>query len=126
MIHGIGTDILNLSRIAPMVALGEQDPFIRKTYTSREIALISQRQNPLFAYGTRFAGKEAVFKAMGIHGNEILLSEIEILELESGEPMVHLSGNALAIGTAKKFTRIHLSLSYDTDFVLAYALIESE
>ena len=39
MIHGIGTDILNIQTIAPSVA-DRSDPFVRKTYTEKELELI--------------------------------------------------------------------------------------
>ena len=61
MIHGIGTDILNIQTIAPSVA-DRSDPFVRKTYTEKELELIDSRPLPLYCFATRFAGKEAVFK----------------------------------------------------------------
>ena len=85
MIHGIGTDILNIQTIAPSVA-DRSDPFVRKTYTEKELELIDSRPLPLYCFATRFAGKEAVFKAFGVHGDAFRLNDIEILENESGVP----------------------------------------
>lgn len=121
MIHGIGTDILKIDRIALCVTYGNDDPFIIKTYTENELALISNRPSPLYSYATRFAGKEAVFKALGIGGDDIRLNEIEILERENGQPYVTLYGKAKEIAEKKGITQVLISLSYDTDYAIAYA-----
>ena len=93
MLYGIGTDILNIHQIESSVS-DLQDPFVRKIYTPAEIELIESRPLPLYSYATRFAGKEAVFKALNLNGNEIRLNEIEILENENGQPQVTLHGRA--------------------------------
>ena len=113
MTYGIGTDILKISSIAESVA-DLNDPFVRKTYTPGEIALLN-------SFATRFAGKEAVIKSLNLHGNDIRLNEIEILENENGQPTVTLHGNALRLAEQKGISRILVSLSYDTDYAVAYA-----
>lgn len=120
MIYGIGTDILKISSIASGTA-DLNDPFVRKTYTPKEIALITSRPIPQNSFATRFSGKEAVFKALNIYGNDIRLNEIEILENENGQPTVALHGNALRLAEQKGISRILISLSYDTDYAVAYA-----
>ena len=120
MIYGIGTDILKISSIASGTA-DLNDPFVRKTYTPKEIALIASRPIPQNSFATRFSGKEAVFKALNIYGNEIRLNEIEILENENGQPTVILHGNALRLAEQKGISRILISLSYDTDYAVSYA-----
>ncbi len=120
MIYGIGTDILKISSIASGTA-DLSDPFVRKTYTPKEVALITSRPIPLNSFATRFSGKEAVFKALNIYGNDIRLNEIEILENENGQPTVTLHGNALRLAEQKGISRILISLSYDTDYAVAFA-----
>lgn len=75
----------------------------------------------IFSHATRFAGKEAVFKTFGVDGNAILLNEIEILENEVGQPIVILHGNAKRIAKQNQIQKILISLSYDTDYAIAYA-----
>lgn len=120
MTYGIGTDILKISSIAPGVA-DLDGPFVRKTYTQKEIALIASRPVPLNSFATRFSGKEAVFKSLNLYGDDIRLNEIEILENENGQPTVTLHGNALRLAEEKGISRILVSLSYDTDYAVAYA-----
>lgn len=121
MIHGIGTDILKIERIATILNMNPEDPFFRKTYTKKELNLIKQRPTPLYSYATRFAGKEAVFKSMGIGGNDIRFDDIEILEAENGQPFVVLLGRAKEIADQKGISQVLISLSYDTDYAIAYA-----
>lgn len=120
MVYGIGTDILNIGQIRQAVSRAD-DPFIKKTYTKKELDLIYSRPSPLYCFATRFAGKEAVFKSLGVHGNDIRLNEIEILELPNGAPFVRLSGRAEELAAQKNISHIHISLSYDTDYALAFA-----
>lgn len=120
MILGIGTDILNIHNIEFAVS-DPNDPFVRKTYTGKEIALIRERPQPLYSFATRFAGKEAVFKALGTHSDTVRLNEIEILEDENGQPIVLLHKQAREIARKRAIREVLVSLSYDTDYAVAYA-----
>ncbi|MEZ3471213.1 MAG: hypothetical protein K1W40_23440 [Schaedlerella sp.] len=55
MIYGIGTDILKISSIASGTA-DLNDPFVQKTYTPKEIALITSRPIPQNSFATRLSG----------------------------------------------------------------------
>ena len=123
MLYGIGTDILNIHQIESSVS-DRQDPFVRKIYTPAEIELIESRPIPLYSYATRFAGKEAVFKALNLNGNAIRLNEIEILENENGQPQVTLHGKAEQFAKEKEITSVMISLSYETEYAVAYAAAE--
>lgn len=126
MIKGIGTDLLKINRLSPILEQENYigDSFIRRTYTPAEIALAESRPVPLYCYATRFAGKEAVFKALNETGDDCRLNEIEILSEENGKPYVVLHGLAKALAEKKEISRILISLSYEDDFALAYALAE--
>lgn len=124
MLYGIGTDILKISRIKDFI--GDDSTFIKAVYTEKEIPMIHSRDIPLNSYATRFAGKEAVFKSLNIQGDDIRLNEIEILENMNGMPVVSLYGNAKRIAEKKGISRILISLSYDTDYAIAYAAAMTE
>ena len=120
MVSGIGIDLLKISQIEAAIS-DPNDPFIRKTYTEKELALIQSRPNPRCSFATRFAGKEAVFKSLSLYGDAIRLNEIEILENEVGQPTVSLHGNALQSAKRKGIGTILISLSFDGDYAIAYA-----
>lgn len=120
MVHGIGTDILNIKTIEPSVS-NTEDSFVQKIYTKKELKLIQSRDLPLYCFATRFAGKEAVFKSFGTHGDAFRLNEIEILENSFGQPVVFLHGKARALAKKLGIQDILISLSYDTDYAVAFA-----
>lgn len=122
MIIGIGTDILNIHNIENAV-MEMNDPFVTKTYTQKELELILSRPVPLNSFATRFAGKEAVFKAFSVHGDALRLNEIEILENENAQPVVYFHGNAKKLAGEKGIKTVLISLSYDTDYAIAYVLL---
>ena len=124
MIYGIGTDLLKIERIKN-VCENKNDPFVVHTYTPEEIRLIESRTIPLYSYATRFCGKEAVFKCLNYSESDFHLSDIEILENENGMPTVTLYGNLKVFADKNKISSLHLSLSYDTEYAIAYALAES-
>lgn len=117
---GVGTDILRISNLG-LNSLEAEDSFIRKTYTPAEVEQALQREVPLYYYATRFAGKEAVFKALNVSANHFKPVEIEILADEKGQPNVVLSGFLAQHAQKQGIKRVLVSLSYDTDYVVAYA-----
>ena len=124
MVLGIGTDILDMRRLSPDF-LQDGDPFLRSTFTPGEIAQAQSRPEPLKYYGTRFAGKEAVFKTLGASPDLVRRgAEIEILDDGNGAPYCALSGAAGARAAALGGRRVHVSLSWDGDLAVAFAVLE--
>lgn len=117
---GVGTDILKISNLG-MNNLTPEDLFVRKTYTQAEVKEALQREVPLYYYATRFAGKEAVFKSLNLGVEHFNLSEIEILNDEKGRPHVSLKGELAEHARRQGVEKILVSLSYDTDYAVAYA-----
>lgn len=125
MVIGIGTDILKIQRIRDSLRSGE-DSLVRKSFTAEEQRQARKRFDPVLFYATRFAGKEAVFKCFGINGDGIRLNEIEILESDSGQPRVSLFGNIRDMATVRGIEKIQISLSYDTEYAVAFAIAEGK
>ena len=119
MIYGVGTDILSLERISRI--LEHDGSFAKGVYTPRELELIRARPEPLCCYATRFAGKEAVFKALRLDGNT-RWTEIEILSEPDGAPRVQLHGAAARYAASRGVTAVRLSLSYEDKYACAFAV----
>ena len=117
---GVGTDILKISNLS-YAAMQPEDSFIKKTFTCAEAAQAAGRELPLYYYATHFAGKEAVFKSLGLDASCFRPHEIEILNDESGRPHASLSGETARRAGANGVARVLVSLSYDTDYAVAYA-----
>ena len=125
MIIGVGTDILQIERMRRNPDdLKDGAPFLRKTFTPAERQAAAERPDPVLYLSTRFAGKEAVFKALGTDDNLVRLDQIEILNSADGQPHVTLSGRIKELADARGVTSTHISLSYDTDYAIAFAIME--
>ena len=125
MIHGVGTDLLKLHRLRPEI-LAETDPFLLRSFTEGERREAKEQDDRQSYLAGRFAGKEAVFKALRRSGKGIDLSEIEILYDDNGTPAVTLRGPLQEWAAAAGVTSVHLSLSHEEGEVLAFAVAERE
>lgn len=121
MVRGIGTDILAYKRIRPALA---EESFLKAVYTEAERKEAESRPDSYRYYFSRFAGKEAVFKALGIHPDGIRLKEIEILTAETGAPVVRLDGETRRRAEEKQIREVLLSLSWEEEYAAAYALAQ--
>ncbi len=116
MISGIGTDIVEIKKLENY---GKSDSFLNKTFTQNEINYAKSKENFYTHLATTFAAKEAIFKALGtgwIEGKEI-----EIARDSKGRP------SAILFGKSKKLlkkNKILLSLSYNNNSAIAFAIIK--
>lgn len=127
MIIGIGTDIFKISRISKK-AISADDPFLLHAYTERERDEALLRHDAMSYYGDRFAAKEAVFKAISSCGADFKPGEIEIICDELERPLVSLFGKTKELfeNIYGQNYRISVSISYDTDYAVAFAIAEKQ
>lgn len=124
MIYGIGTDIIEVDRVAAKMEKG--NGFRELVFTPVEIAYCEVQARPHQHYAARFAAKEAFLKAMGTgwgHG-KINFNEIEIRNDEAGKPVLQLIGNAGACYDELQIKQILVSLSHVTTMAVAMVIIE--
>jgi len=125
MIFGVGTDIVELSRVqATYDRFGEH--FVRRILMAEELELFRDAKWPVRFLAMRFAGKEAAAKAMGTgfrHG--IWVRDIGITNNDWGRPLIIWSErgrkvcNELGIGDG------HVSLTDDAGLIVAFAVVET-
>lgn len=124
MIIGIGTDIVEVGRIARL--LKSNLHFVDKVFSYAEIAYASRKASPAQSYAARFAAKEAFMKAIGTGWEDgISWKEIEVINNSRGKPEIHLSGRALDIATSLEIDNIQLSMSHEKDYAIAYLILEA-
>ncbi len=112
---GLGLDLISISRFASVLERGGAD-FKDKVYTPQEQESAEARKNPCQHYAARFAGKEAVLKALGRGlGQGMSLQEIEILSDGRSAPRIVLHGKALAVATKLGVVAWSISLSHSRD-----------
>ena len=122
MIVGVGTDVVQIERIEELFAkYGEA--FLEKNFHSKEIECFHAFKNEkAVAYlAKRFAGKEAVAKALGKGvGDGLAFKDIAILNDKLGAPYVDFSTSTIQNFSDKK---IYISLSDDYPIAVAFVVI---
>ena len=117
----VGVDIIEIDRIdAALKRFGQR--FLRHIYTESEQTLCRERPHVL---AVRFAGKEAVMKALGTGARGVGWREIEILAEQSGKPLVCLHGGALDKAKSLGFGNLAISLSDSRDYAVAFVVAET-
>ena len=113
MIKGIGCDILSIKRLENIL---ETTPsFLKRIYSTKELEEYHRRNNDNSYLASRFAAKEAIVKVLTNYNHD--LNSIEILNDNSGKPYV-------LINSIPK-PQIFISISYETNYVIAYAILSS-
>lgn len=124
MIFGVGTDVVELSRIqATYERFGEQ--FVNRILMEEELELYRRSKRPIRFLAMRFAGKEATVKAMGTgfaHG--VWLRDVGITNSEWGRPLVILSERGQRVCKRLGIGNAHVSLTDDGGLVIAFAVVE--
>ena len=120
-IYGIGTDIIEISRIRE--AINRTSSFKRKVYTEKEIEYIEKKKEPYASYAGRFAAKEAVSKALGTGMRGFSLNDVEILNDELGKPTVTLYNNLL---NHVEDLKIQISISHSREYAVSTVIIYKE
>lgn len=118
----IGIDIIEIARIERAIARWGES-FLHRVYTDPELRLCHKKPSSLAA---RFAGKEAVIKALGIKTKGIDWKEIEILSDPSGKPLVHLYGKAQNQANSLSLANLAISLSHSKAYAIAFVAGETK
>ena len=124
MIAGVGTDLVHAGQL-PACVLQPGDPFYEHTFTQAEREIAASRTDPIAFLRGRFAGKEAVFKALRANPDELKRWDaIEILSDANGAPVAHLHRAMAQRAHELGVCALHLSLSNDDGDYLAFCVAE--
>ena len=113
--HAIGVDLIELDRVAHVLARHPRR-FLARVYTPLETAFCRGRVPELAA---RFAAKEAVMKALGTGARSVGWRDIEILPDRRGKPLVYLHGRARARAERIGLVAIDISLTHLRELAMA-------
>ena len=124
MVLGIGTDLMEIERIAQSVdRFGER--FLRRIFTRREIQYCQQKKNAAESFAARFAAKEAGAKALGTGISQgVGWLELEVVRQPGGRPTLELSGRAAGRAREMGVVRVSLSLTHSKNLALAVVVME--
>lgn len=122
MIIGIGTDIIEIERIAKSI---ENSHFKARVFSTQEIAYCENKPNKSENYAVRFAAKEAFFKALGTGlRSGMALTEVEVQNNDLGAPSLQISGITAETIALKQIKTIHISLSHTKNTATAMVVLE--
>ena len=125
MIFGIGTDMIEVERVAEKI--GKNVGFRELVFSKREIEYCEAKTNKYEHYAARFAAKEAFFKALGTGWkNGTTFNEIEITNDETGKPFISLLGETGTSIEAMNIGKIAVSLSHLKTIASAFVVIENK
>ena len=113
----VGVDVIEIERIRK--ALGRPG-FRERCFTEAERAYCDSKKNSAESYAARFAGKEAVGKALGC-GVRFTWREIEIVGRP--KPSVSLSGKTAAWAEKVAAGAIDLSMTHSRELAAAVAVV---
>jgi holo-[acyl-carrier protein] synthase len=124
MIYGVGTDIVEIARVARVLdRYGER--FAERILCPPELARFRAHRTPEAYLAKRFAAKEAFTKALGTgirapanwHG-------VWVVNLRSGQPALEFTAALAALMQERGVGQSHISLSDEREFASATVILE--
>lgn len=116
-----GVDIIEIERIKEIIESTENE-FCKRVYTEREIEYCEKKKAQKYQhYSARFAGKEAVFKAISSileSKYDITWKDIEILNMENGRPYVKIPEKYMG-----EIEDIDISISHCKKYAVASVVV---
>lgn len=125
MILGVGTDIVEISRIRTLFEK-RADVFVKRLLADEELLLFNRAPHPERFLAKRWAAKEAISKALGTGITQgVRFSDIWIDHLDSGQPRVNLKGKSLSLAEEKGMALWSLSISDEHQYAVAFVVVEN-
>lgn len=129
MIIGVGADLSDIRRIqASLDRFG--DRFKTRCFTELERTRSDRKPDPAWSYAKRFAAKEACAKALGTGMRaDVYWRDMGVVNLRTGQPTMTLTGHAgehlSRLTPPEHEAKIHLTLSDEHPYALAFVVIEA-
>ena len=126
MIYGVGTDVVEISRIENALArFGER--FAKRILCDPELARFQNHRLPASYLAKRFAAKEAFTKALGtgIHA-PANWHGVWVKNLPSGKPVLQFSDALAKLLEQRRISTSHLSLTDERGVAMATVILECE
>ena len=123
MIAGFGIDAVDISRIRRWM---EDERLLARFFHPQELMETKSRGlTAAYSLAARFAAKEAYGKALGTGLKGITLKNILVTNNPNGKPELTLLGDAAVPVERIHGSRIHLSLTHESNMAIAAVILES-
>jgi holo-[acyl-carrier protein] synthase len=122
MILGIGCDICDINRIEKLISQNGEK-FLSRVYLKSERERLQIRTPVAQGFAKVYAAKEALIKALGDSAG-ISWQHIEVIKNSQGRPeyILHKAAHATAQRLSGGKYQLHLSLSDEFPYAMAYAI----
>ena len=133
MIIGIGSDLIDITRVAKVIER-HGDRFLDRVFTEAERARAMRRgkndKMVVATYAKRFAAKEACSKALGTGIRQgVWWRDMGVINLKGGKPSMALTGGALErlnkLTPAGHVAQIDLSITDEWPLAQAFVIISA-
>lgn len=124
-ILGLGTDIVEIERIARVIERSG-DRLARRVLSEAEWQQYQQHQQPVRFLAKRFAVKEAAAKAFGtgIRGG-LAFNQFEVYNDELGKPGLRFFNHASDVAKRLGVRQVHVTLADERHYACATVIIEN-
>lgn len=121
MIIGLGIDLVEIARIAGLLARWPER-FTARVFTPEELAACANRSSRAAALAARFAAKEAFAKALGTGiDKNFSWQDFAVYNDSNGRPLPYLSARLAA---RLQNVSVHVSLSHAEHYATAVVVLE--
>ena len=125
MIFGIGTDIVEVSRIEASIKQFGED-FARRILAESELKSYQESHIKPRFLAKRFAAKEAFSKALGTGLRApAIFQNIAVSHDDLGKPMFVLAPDLTALMHQKNIVNTHISISDEKNLAAAFVVLET-
>ena len=126
MIFGIGTDIVDITRMQGNLDK-HGDKFARRILTEKEFTEFETKNKKASFLAKRFAAKEAAVKAMGTGFSQgISLHHVGVVNDSAGKPILEFLDVAERFLKENNIKESHLSLADERDYAVAFVTLVLE
>jgi len=124
MIYGIGTDIVEVTRIEHSIAQFGDD-FARRILASSEMDSYLASKIKARFLAKRFAAKEAFSKALGTGIRPpVTFQNIAVTHDELGKPILVLANELQTFLDSKNIAYMHITISDEKNLAAAFVILE--
>ncbi len=124
-IFGIGTDLVQVTRIRDLLARHPRR-FPARILHAAERAELAGQGDPAAFLARRFAAKEAAAKALGTGiAQGVRFDDFQVDHHPGGRPRLVCHGRAAELLAAHAVTACHLSLADDGGYAMAWVIFET-
>ena len=118
-ISGIGVDLVDVERVARMIA--KHPTFTTRVFTPQEIEYCERQANPAESYAARWAAREACRKALGgVRGMK--WHDVRVARAPTGAPSLVLDGATQRKAESVGVSQVMVALTHERKMAGAFCV----